>query len=199
MPDFHPGETPPAPERRPRWRETLETVVVALVLAIGVHAAVAEARFIPSESMTPTLAIGDRLIVEKISPHFAAPRRGEILVFYPPQHEPMETGPGLRFVRWLGFTPDVAYIKRVIGLPGETVAVHDGQVWIDGKALVEPYIKESPEYTMEPVKLPADQLFMMGDNRNNSQDSHVWGPLPIINVIGHAAVRFWPITRLGMT
>jgi signal peptidase I len=93
----------------------------------------------------------------------------------------------------------VAYIKRAIGLPGETIAVHDGQVWIDGKALVEPYLHEPPNYTMDPVRLPAGHLFMLGDNRNNSQDSHVWGPLPIENVIGHSAVRFWPLTRLGVT
>ncbi|MBC7544486.1 MAG: signal peptidase I [Candidatus Sericytochromatia bacterium] len=199
MSDFHPVEMPPTPPRRSRWRETVETVVVAFVLAIGVHAAVAEARFIPSESMVPTLVIGDRLIVEKISPHFGAPRRGEILVFYPPQHEPVEMSTGVRFVRWLGFTPEVAYIKRVVGLPGETIAVHDGQVWINDKALVEPYTNEAPSYEMPPQTVPPGHLFMMGDNRNNSQDSHVWGPLPIDNVIGHAAVRFWPITRLGVT
>lgn len=198
MPDFHP-DRPPAPPRRPRWREAVETVAIAFVLAIGVHAAVAEARFIPSESMVPTLAVGDRLIIEKVSPRFTTPHRGEILVFYPPNNPPSEGGPALRLVRWLGFTPDVAYIKRAIGLPGETIAIHDGQVWIDGKALVEPYVNEPPTYTMDPVTIPADHLFMLGDNRNNSQDSHVWGPLPLANVIGQAAVRFWPLTRLGVT
>jgi signal peptidase I len=199
MPDFHPDAPPALPPRRPRWREVVETVGIAFVLAIGVHAAVAEARFIPSESMVPTLAVGDRLIIEKVSPRFTAPRRGDILVFYPPDTHPTDGGPALRAIRWLGFTPDVAYIKRVIGLPGETIEVHDGQVWIDGKALVEPYENEPPTYTMDPVRVPEGHLFMMGDNRNNSQDSHVWGPLPIGNVIGHAAVRFWPLTRLGVT
>jgi signal peptidase I len=172
---------------------------LAFVLAIGVHAAVAEARFIPSESMAPTLAVGDRLIIEKVTARFSSPRRGEILVFYPPNTHPSDGGLALRVVRKLGFTPDVAYIKRVIGLPGETLAIHDGQVWIDGKALVEPYLNEPPNYTLDPVRVPAGHLFMLGDNRNNSQDSHVWGPLPIENVIGQAAVRFWPLTRLGVT
>jgi signal peptidase I len=198
MPDFHP-DRPPTPARRHRGREALETVIVACFLAVGIHAAVAEARFIPSESMVPTLAVGDRLIIEKVSPRFSAPRRGEILVFYPPSTTPADGGPATRVLHWLGFTPDVAYIKRVIGLPGETIAVHSGQVWIDGKALVEPYLAESPNYTMDPVPIPGGHLFMLGDNRNNSQDSHVWGPLPVTNVIGQAALRFWPLTRLGVT
>ena len=89
------------------------------------------------------------------------------------------------------------YIKRVIALPGETIEVRAGKVWIDGMALAEGYIKEAPAYEMPAFKVPADHLFMMGDNRNNSADSHVWGPLPVRNVVGRAAFRFWPTDRMG--
>ncbi len=92
--------------------------------------------------------------------------------------------------------PERDFIKRVIGLPGETVAVHGGKVWINGKALVEPYELQPPAYTMPPIKLGPNQLFVMGDNRNDSDDSHIWGPLPMKNIIGRAIVRYWPPDRV---
>lgn len=187
-------EAPPAPNR---VREGVKTLLVAFALAIFIRATVAEARFIPSESMVPTLEIGDRLIVEKISSHFGSPKRGDILVFYPPKLVPDQESPARSVLRWLGLTGDVAYIKRVVGLPGETLAVHDGQVFINGKVLDEPYVQEPASYTFEAMTIPEGHLFMMGDNRNNSMDSHIWGPLPMANVIGHAVVRFWPINRVG--
>lgn len=179
-----------------RTRETIETFVIALALALGVRATVAEARFIPSESMLPTLEVGDRLIVEKVSYHFESPHHGDIVVFNPPEGA--------------GFRDHNALIKRVIALPGEHLEVRDAKVWLNGKALDEAYTKEGPDYRMpDPgnpgayfhegaeVVVPAGHVFVMGDNRNNSADSHVWGFLPISNIIGRAAVRFWPLTRLG--
>lgn len=179
--------------------ETLETVVVALVLAIFIRATVAEARYIPSESMVPTLAVKDRLVVEKISNYTGIPKRGEIIVFYPPfKDNDMSENFVPKTLRWLGFTQNVAYIKRVVGLPGETLEVSNGEVFINGKPLDESsYIKEKPFYDYGPIKLKDDELFMMGDNRNNSMDSHVWGPLPVKNIIGHAVLRFWPLNRIG--
>lgn len=170
------------PDRpKSKTRETIETFAVAIVLALVVRSTVAEARYIPSESMLPTLDVGDRLIIEKISYHFTQPHRDDIIVFNPPASS--------------GFK-GAAFIKRVIGLPGETVAVHGGKVWIDGKPLYEPYELQPPDYTMPPLKLGPKQLFVMGDNRNNSEDSHVWGPLPEKNIIGRAIVRFWPPDRI---
>lgn len=206
-----PGETPdgepsavsaPAPgkprKKRSRPLELFQTLFVALLLAILIRATVAEARFIPSGSMLPTLRIGDRLIVEKLSAYVHPPHRGDILVFYPPHAgEPPLTASG-RLLRWLGFTADVAFIKRVVGLPGEIIAVHDGKVLIDGKPLPEPYLQAPPIDETPPIRIPNGQYFMMGDNRNNSSDSRVWGPLPRANVIGRSFLRIWPLNRVGL-
>lgn len=173
-----------------KTREYLETFAVALALAFFVRATVAEARFIPSESMRPTLEVGDRLIVEKVTYHFGPPNRGDIVVFNPPERA---GGNGN------------AFIKRVVGLPGDKLRIDEGKVFVNGKPLTEPYIAEAPLY-MEPdwVSLgmpdgvvPKGSVFVMGDNRNNSQDSHVWGALPIKNIIGQTVFRFWPVNRLG--
>lgn len=174
-----------------KTREYLETFLVALVLAFFVRATVAEARYIPSESMIPTLQVQDRLIVEKLTKHFMAPHRGQIVVFNPPERAGANGN---------------AFIKRVIGLPGDHLRIHDGKVWINGTALVEPYIREAPMY-MEPDwdslgmpdgVVPQGDIFVMGDNRNNSDDSHVWGPLPISDIIGYSVFRFWPLNRIGL-
>jgi signal peptidase I len=173
-----------------KTREYLETFAVALALAFFVRATVAEARFIPSESMRPTLEVGDRLIVEKVTYHFGAPNRGDIVVFNPPERA---GGNGN------------AFIKRVVGLPGDKLRIDEGKVFVNGKPLTEPYIAEAPLY-MEPDwdglgmpggVVPKGSVFVMGDNRNNSQDSHVWGALPIKNIIGQTVFRFWPVNRLG--
>lgn len=190
--------SPKRRKKRSKALETIETVGVALLLAIFIRATVAEARFIPSGSMIPTLLIGDRLIVEKVSLYFSDPHRGDILVFYPPNPAEDPLNGAQMFFRWLGFTRDSAYIKRVIGLPGETVSVQNGQVLINGQALNEPYIKTPPFDEMPPTLVPEHQYFMMGDNRNNSRDSRVWGTLPRKNVIGKSFFRFWPPTRLGL-
>jgi signal peptidase I len=136
--------------------------------------------------MLPTLEVGDRLVVEKISYRFHPPATGEIVVFDPPQQLQIQ-----------GYAKDQAFIKRVIGTPGQTVQVQDGKVYLDNTPLTEDYIAEPPVYNMEPARVPEDQLFVMGDNRNNSNDSHVWGFLPKQNVIGHACFRFWPLSRIG--
>ncbi len=166
-----------------KTRETIETFAVAIALALVFRATVAEARYIPSDSMLPTLDVGDHLIIDKITYRFEKPRRDDIVVFNPPRASGY-AGKG------------EAFIKRVIGLPGETVAVHGGKVWINGKALVEPYELQPPAYTMPPIKLGPNQLFVMGDNRNDSDDSHIWGPLPMKNIIGRAIVRYWPPDRV---
>jgi signal peptidase I len=208
-------------------RETIELVVVTLLLLIVIRYFIAEARFIPSGSMEPTMQIGDRLLVEKISGWLQRPiRRGEIIVFYPPPSE--MGGKDLSYdplhllgrLTGLPFLPyENAFIKRVIGLPGDKIRVQKGVgVFINDQLLDEsPYVKERPMYNLntlgdigirdyhgldlrpyqelklgaEPIIVPPGKLFVMGDNRNNSEDSHVWGFLDQNRVIGRACLMFW--------
>jgi signal peptidase I len=177
-----------------KWGENIKILVLALGLAFLIRTFIAEPRYIPSESMLPTLEIGDRLIVEKLSYYSHLPQRGDIIVFAPPPQ-----------LQKQGFQDDQAFIKRVIGLPGDTVEVKNGRVFIDSpgeklhqpQLLTEAYIAAPPDYLMSPIVVPPGQFFVMGDNRNNSNDSHVWGFLPKANIIGHACFRFWPLERLG--
>jgi signal peptidase I len=168
------------------WVEAAKTLGLSLILALGIRQFVAEARYIPSESMVPTLEVNDRLIVEKISYYFNDPGRGDIIVFWPTDTLRAQN-PSLRD----------AFIKRVIGLPGETIEVHDGLVYVDGDPLEENYIAAPPDYEWGPETVPADSYLVLGDNRNNSYDSHFWGYVPRENIIGRAVVRFWPIDRIG--
>ncbi|MBD2259937.1 signal peptidase I [Pseudanabaena sp. FACHB-2040] len=185
-----PGPTqsyPPTPARsQPNpWIEGLQTIGLSVVLALGIRHFVAEARYIPSGSMEPTLEVNDRLVIEKISYHFNQPERGDIVVFWPPESL---FPPGQR---------RDAFIKRVIGLPGDTVEVREGQVFVDGTALEEDYIKAPPNYEWGPETVPEASYLVLGDNRNSSYDSHAWGYVPYENIIGRAVVRFWPPDRLG--
>lgn len=166
--------------------ENLQTVLIAFLLAILIRAYVAESRFIPSASMLPTLQIGDRVIVEKLSAYFHPPRPGDIVVFHPP--EALQT---------VGYAADQAFIKRVIGQPGQVVRVDHGKVYLDGQPIIEPYIAEPPNYEWGPWQVPNHTFFVMGDNRNNSNDSHVWGFLPEGQIIGRAWFRFWPPGQIG--
>lgn len=167
-------------------RENLQILAIALALALLIRAFVAEPRYIPSDSMLPTLEVGDRLVVEKVSYHFRPPATGEIVVFDPPQQLQIQ-----------GYDKNQAFIKRVIGTPGQIIQVQNGKVYRNNVPIQEDYIAEPPNYQMEAVRVPENYLFVMGDNRNNSNDSHVWGFLPKANVIGHACYRFWPLSRLG--
>lgn len=164
--------------------ELLKTLVSAGILAIGIRACVAEARFIPSESMLPTLEIDDRLIIEKISYRFRKPKRGDVVVF-----SPTDTLKEQDYKE--------AFIKRVIGIPGDTVEVKNGEVFVNEQKIAEKYIKEAPNYQYPSTKVPEGEYLVLGDNRNNSYDSHYWGFVPLENLIGRATVRFWPPDRLG--
>lgn len=162
------------------------TVGLSIILALGIRTFVAEARWIPSESMVPTLQKYDKLIVDKLSYHFADPQRGDIVVFEPTDNI-MKDNPNLRD----------AFIKRIIGLPGDKVEVKGGRVYINDQPLREEYIEAEPEYQYGPVKVPVDSYLVLGDNRNNSYDSHFWGFVPRDLIIGRAIVRFWPPHRIG--
>lgn len=167
------------------WLELGKTMVTAVILAIGIRTFVAEARYIPSSSMEPTLQINDRLIIEKVSYRLRNPERGEIVVFNPTDA-----------LKAKNFHD--AFIKRIIGLPGDEVRVSQGNVYVNGKILDEDYIAAPPTYEYGPVKVPEDQYLVLGDNRNNSYDSHYWGFVPREKLLGRAFVRFWPVPRVGL-
>lgn len=166
------------------WVEILKTIGLAAVLSVGIRTFVAEARYIPSSSMEPTLQINDRLIIEKMSYRFHQPKRGDVVVFNATEALQKEN------------LKD-AFIKRIIGLPGDEVKVINQEVIVNNKVLTEAYIKEAPNYNFGPVTVPEDQYLVLGDNRNNSYDSHYWGFVPREKFIGRASVRFWPPQRMG--
>jgi signal peptidase I len=181
------GRTPLLTKLWHAWGENIQILIVALILAFLIRTFIAEPRFIPSASMVPTLQLGDRLVVEKISYRLHPPQRLDIAVFkVPPQ------------LQQDGYRSDQAFIKRVIGIPGDRIAIQHGRLYVNEQPLTEPYIAELPKIEELPtVTVPPRQLFMMGDNRNNSNDSRYWGFLPLENVIGKAIFRFFPIDRAG--
>lgn len=175
------------PERESSWVGELgRTIGLSIILALGIRTFVAEARWIPSESMVPTLKKYDKLIVDKLSYHFSNPQRGEIVVFSPTDEIKREN-PNLKD----------AFIKRIIGLPGDKVEIKGERVYINDQPLSEQYIEAPPQYQYGPVVVPPDSYLVLGDNRNNSYDSHFWGFVPRDHIIGRAIVRFWPPNRIG--
>lgn len=167
--------------------ENFKAIAIALAIAVLIRVFIAEPRYIPSDSMLPTLEIGDRIVVEKVSYYFHSPNPKDIVVFNPP-----------KLLQNFGYDADQAFIKRVIADSQQTIAVRNSKVYINGEPIREPYIKEPPNYQLSPITVPENKLFVLGDNRNNSNDSHVWGFLPEKHVIGRAAFRFWPPDRMGI-
>jgi signal peptidase I len=156
--------------------DTLETVLLALILFFGINAVSARVR-VENISMLPTLKPGEFVLVNKLAYKIGEPRYGDIIVFHYP-HNPKED-----------------YIKRVIGLPGDEVSTQDGVVYINGFPADEPYISAPPAYNDSWI-VPEDSLFVLGDNRNQSSDSHSWGFLPLDNVVGKAIVIYWPLENV---
>ena len=185
-------------------------IIIAFVLALLLKTFLVQAFFIPSSSMEPTLGIGDRVLVNKLSYRLRDPRRGEVAVFT--EHtDGADTDPSLSeqvvdfLSSGLGFArPDERdFIKRIIGLPGEEIAMRDGVILIDGEPLPEATTTEggylsAPDLTdFGPVEIPDDHYFMMGDNRPNSADSRfTLGPIDEENLVGRAFVVIWPLTRV---
>ena len=163
-------------ENKINWKQfawdLVETVVLAVLLYIGINAISARVR-VDGFSMRPTLDDGEFVLVNRMSYRFGAIERGDIIVFNYPAN------------------PDQELIKRVIGLPGDQVTINNGQVALNGYILSEPYIADAPQYDGE-WRVPDNYLFVLGDNRNNSSDSHAWGMLPIENIVGKAIVIYWP-------
>jgi signal peptidase I len=185
------------PPKKSNWlRETAVVVVVALIAAILLRTFVVQTFFIPSGSMDPTLKIGDRILVDKLAYHLHGVDRGNIVVFQRPANEDC------------GGPPVADLVKRVIGLPGDTVSLRQGHVFIDGRLLNEswlPAIRQDATYPgpagqpynlAKPYVVPANHYFMMGDNRKDSCDSRYWGPIPRSLIVGKVDLRVWPITSL---
>jgi signal peptidase I len=166
-------EAQPAP--RSRWAtlvDLLQTVVLALLLFLSINAVSARIR-VDGSSMAPTLHSGELVIVSKLHYQLGEPRPGDVIVFHLPQD------------------PEQEYIKRVIGVAGDRVEISDGQVWVNGQRLDEPYIAHPAVYDGS-WTVAEEALFVLGDNRNNSSDSRQWGPVPLDFVVGKALAVYWP-------
>jgi signal peptidase I len=182
-----------------------KTMILSVFLALGIRTFVAEARWIPSGSMEPTLHgvqdqwKADKIIVDKVKYKFANPQRGDIVVFSPP--ETVQNNPKRE-----------AFIKRVIGLPGEKVELRAGKVYINGNPLQENLYLSSavrtfveacnssglqPPFLAKPEVIPPNSYLMLGDNRSSSYDGRCWGVVPRERIIGQAVVRFWPLNKIG--
>ncbi len=162
-----------------------------ILIAVLIRWQVVEPRWIPSGSMLPTLRLKDKVLIEKVRPRLLrlqgkSLQDETIVVFRPP----------LNLVE-AGYDQNSALIKRVVGTQGETIAVHNGQLIRNGIIVKEPWLPEPIEYEMESVTIQENELWVLGDNRNNSLDSHLWGALPDENVIGTAVWRYWPLQAFG--
>lgn len=177
--------TPFRPDRRRRLvLEWLVVLAVAVGAAFAVRAYVAQTYFIPSASMEPTLMVGDRILVDKLSYHLHSIRRGDIVVFATPPDD--HGDPQIKDL-----------VKRVIGLPGDVISSHEGRVYIDGKPLHEPWLPVGTvTASIMTQKVPSNEYFVMGDNRSDSQDSRFFGPIPRSLIVGRVVLRIWPLSRV---
>jgi signal peptidase I len=188
--------------------ELVLIVVVALGLALGIQAFLVKPYRIPSESMVPTLEIGQRVLVNRIGHAFSKPSVGDVVVFHPPLHAEEQ-------VCGVSKPEDEAcpepekqksstnFIKRVVAGPGDRIKIVNGHVILNGKRQKEPFIRAcesgDPGCTFsKTITVPADHYFMMGDNRGSSDDSRFWGPVPEEWVIGEAFATYWPPNRIGL-
>jgi signal peptidase I len=177
------SRTEPAKGKTKAYRWVIEVVVIvaaAFILALLVQQFVVKPFAIPSPSMENTLREGDRVLVNRLVYHFREPHRGDVIVFHPP-----------------GQVSKDPFIKRVVAVGNDTIAVHDGQLWLNGVAQDEAYLKEAIiEGDFPETKIPVGDVWAMGDNRNNSGDSRVFGPVPLSSIIGEAFAVYWPINRI---
>lgn len=159
------------------FRETLEIVVISLILALLIRSFVAESFLVEGSSMEPTLLDGERLLVEKMTYYFQNPRPGEVVVFKYPKN------------------PRRDFIKRIVATAGDTITLRDGQLLVNGKPVNEPYVQRPGHFDFGPLKVPSDSVFVLGDNRVNSQDSRFFGTVPYENIKGKAWLVYWPFEK----
>jgi signal peptidase I len=207
-------ETPPyhkEDERQPGLlaivRETVVLVALAVLLAVVFKTFLVAAFYIPSGSMESTLNISDRVLVEKVSYRFGDVQRGDVVVFVHDEPGFETTGPSNPVAGFfsslgqaIGVVPpsDRDFIKRVVGVPGDTINCRDGHLTRNGNPVTEPYLDPGTRTeNCKPTKVGPDELFVMGDNRGNSQDSRAFGPVRRDAVVGRAFVRIWPLTHIG--
>lgn len=159
--------------------EGLGTLLPAVLIALLIHLFLAQATRVYGQSMEPTLHTNDRVIVEKITYRFRSPERGDVVVVrVKDRSQPL--------------------IKRIVGLPGETIAIHDGRVYIDGRPLDEPYLSRPTHGFLPPTRIPPLHYFVLGDNRDASSDSRSFGPVAKEDIVGRAIFRYWPPTQIGL-
>ena len=156
--------------------------VLTCVLALFVRPLVIETDVVTSDSMIPTLLVGDHIFVNKLAYKHREPRHGEIVLFTFPSTEP-------------GASEDIL-VKRVIGLPGDVIEVRDGSLYRNDQQISEPYIREPMQYALARLRVPEGKLFVLGDNRNVSDDSSIWGFLDRGRLIGRVTIRFWPLKSM---
>ncbi len=161
------------------FRELAITASLALVIFLILQTTV-QSSIVEGSSMLPGLENNQRLIVVKAVYHFRTPQRGDIIIIHPP------------------VAPTKQWVKRVIGLPGDIVEIKNHTVYVNNVALKEPYINETPNYTMIPYTVEAGHYFVLGDNRNNSTDSHLIGTIPEKNIVGEVWLRLWPLSEWGL-
>lgn len=189
--------------------ELVVIVAVALGLALGIQAFLVKPYRIPSESMVPTLEVGQRVLVNRIGTRFTDPKVGDVTVFHPPRgSETNECGAeqreGQACPRPTSERSDVNFIKRIVAGPGDTVAIVEGRVVLNGKRQDESFINPCPDARdpscnfPTPLRVPAGHYFMMGDNRGASDDSRFWGPVPDDWIIGNAFATYWPPSKIGL-
>jgi signal peptidase I len=188
--------------------ELVLIVAVALGLALGIQAFLVKPYRIPSESMVPTLQIGQRVLVNRIGARFGGPSVGDVVVFHPPvgaeqgnQCGGGEPPPGQVCLKESASEAKVNFIKRVVAGPGDRISIRDGHVILNGKRASEPFAEpcggaDGCDFRRE-VTVPAGHYFMMGDNRGSSDDSRFWGPVPRAWIIGEAFATYWPPKRIG--
>jgi signal peptidase I len=191
-----PGGVEPEPKPRRRGRgwaiELVETIVLTLLIFVVIQNLIAQPFKVDGQSMENTFLDGQYVLVDRISHVWSPYVRGQVIVFHPPS--------GIE----IGNDP---FIKRVIGLPGDTVSLRKGQVYVNGTAIDEPYLFRDAAGQVEPTDsltgqstwtVPSGDLFVMGDHRQVSDDSRAFGPIPISSVIGRALVRYWPVSEFGV-
>ena len=196
------------PSKGNSFVELVLIVAVALGLALGIQAFLVKPYRIPSESMVPTLSVGQRVLVNRIGNNFGEPGIGDVTVFHPPAGAENENQCGVRREADQACPSptreraDVNFIKRIVAGPGDTLAIVDGHVVRNGKRQPEPFIAPcggGPECNLsKAIKIPNDHYFMMGDNRGASDDSRFWGPVPRDWIIGNAFATYWPPKKIGL-